>query len=467
MPIEIRLPRLGWSMEEGTFLGWRKEPGAKVAVGEALFELEGEKAAQDIESVDAGILFVHNEAPTPGTVLAVGSLLGYLLQPGESTPSGENTPSNGSIQSGGSHPDALQASSIAEVSTISVAGPSARRLARTLDVDLSEVVGTGKRGRIVREDVETAATKQTTSTPKISPRAKRVAEKLRVDWKSLHGTGSSGRIREADVRAAYELVDLSSSVSGQFNHSKHGLASQPSADQFELVSLSPRRKLIAERLRTSRDRTTPVTLTTSMDVTNLVALRDQFKAASSTRTDSPVPSYSDIIACLVASQLRVHRKLAATWDRSNLNLHLPKDDSIHIGIAVDTAEGLVVPVVSDVGSKSLLDVSRETKVLIDRARKGTLKAVEMQGGCFSISNLGAFGIDAFTPIINYPEVAILGLGAIRSQLRLDRNGSAVSFESMVLSLTFDHAAMDGAPAAAFLRDLAFAMTSPAAHLLLK
>jgi pyruvate dehydrogenase E2 component (dihydrolipoamide acetyltransferase) len=391
-------------MEEGIFQGWRKQSGDHVAVGDPLFELEGEKALQEIESVDAGILYIPEECPQPGSVVKVGSLLGYLLLQGDPIPIARSN------------------------NDLTEAGQSTREVSKSAAIEKD---------------------KPRTATPVASPRAIRVATELGIDWTQLHGTGRSGRIRESDVRDACDIRHLEPTAQTDSENSA-GVR----------IALSTRRKQIAERLRLSRQRTIPVTLTTSIDATNLVAVRTQFKSANA----SNVPAYTDIVACLVARVLLRHPTMAARWERDHESLLQPVNQVIDISIAVDTPEGLLVPVIRDVGRKSLRDVTSESRSLIEQARNGSLTAVQMQGGFFTITNLGAFGIHAFTPVINYPEVAILGLGTIHREPVVMPDGVIVARDRMTLSLTFDHAAMDGAPAAGFLRDISTAIENPAAHL---
>lgn len=388
MAYEIRVPRLGWSMEEGKFIGWLKSPGEEVSEGDALFELENEKSLEQIPAIDSGTLVIPADSPAPGSVVAVGAILGFLVSQGEAVP-------------------VIASSAVSSMEPCEV-GPVVEPVVDRVRVD----------------------------KPVSSPRARRVAGELGVDWKTLSGTGRDGRIREADVRGA---------VAGRGVH-------EP---------LSPRRRAIAERLRTSLDRAIPVTVTSRADATHLNALRSQFKAAEATVT----PSFNDIVCCLVAKVLRRHPRMAARWDDGRRGLIPMLPDQIGIGIAVDTSEGLLVPVVKDVAGKSLMEVARESRRLIELARLGRLSASEMSGGVFTITNLGGFGIDAFTPVINPPEVAILGLGLIRREPVVLDQDRVVARDRITLSLTFDHAAVDGAPAAAFLRDVAAAIENPAASLL--
>ena len=453
MPNEITIPRLGWSMEEGVFVRWLKEDGDVVQQGDPLFELEGEKAVQEIEAVDAGILQIPANGPPPGSVIKVGTVVGYLVAGGEDM-----------LDAPTPRPHTVEHSEIGvDANLPPAAAPSVRRLARELDVLLSDVKGTGRGGRILADDVQrvqveavpsaassTVDTKHTSSRESSlvsSPRARRVALESGIDWTGLVGSGANGRIREVDVRtAAQDASQTNEAVPG---------------DHFgQRVPLSNRRRSIAQRLMASRQQTVPVTLTTRADATNLVNLRDQFKAS---RGSVPIPSYQDIITKLVASTLTQHPLLAGRWDEDEIVI--PTQNELHLGMAVDTNDGLLVPVIRNVANLSLMDLATKSRQLVEQARAGKLTAADMQGSVFTITNLGAFGIEAFTPIINVPEAAILGLGAINlAPVALD-DGQIVSRQQITLSLTFDHRILDGAPAARFLQDVVLAITNPSALLL--
>jgi pyruvate dehydrogenase E2 component (dihydrolipoamide acetyltransferase) len=438
MAHEIVIPRLGWSMEEGTFVGWLKRDGDVVRRGEAVFELEGEKASQEIEAVDEGILRIPANAPQPGSVLKIGTVIGYLVAPGEPTP--------GPIQ-----PPPGAAPNRAHAAMPPAAAPSVRRLARELGVELSGIEGTGPGGRILSADVERASSvrgrgepaKRSSVAAVASPRAKRVAAELGIDWTRLSGTGAGGRIREQDVRAATAQRTSPANENGERRR-----------------PLSSRRRVIARRMLASRQQTVPVTLTTRADATNLVELRERHKSVGGATL---IPSYQDIIIKIVAEVLKRHRLLAARLDENAIVF--PADEELHVGMAVDTDEGLLVPVLQNVGSTSLIQVAAQSRSLIERARAGTLAAADMQGAVFTITNLGAYGIDAFTPIINAPESAILGLGAIRREPVVLDDGQIVARSQLTLSLTFDHRIVDGAPAARFLQTLVAAIANSTPWLL--
>lgn len=445
MAQEIIIPRLGWSMEEGTFVAWLKSDGDFVKRGDALFELEGEKATQEIEAVDEGVLRIPITGPKPGSVHKVGAVIGYLVAANDSIPGLANPLQQVNVEA------------INEADSI-VASPSVRQLARKVGVQLSQVKATGPRGRILQGDVHQAKSilSENAQEPVISdvskmlsqqvasPRARRLASSLGIDWKLLIGSGAGGRIRECDVKAA--STNLTSPIT--------------TAGKAQRIPILKKRKLIAQRLVASRQLTVPVTLTTKADATNLVNLRNQFKSTNGTH---PIPSFQDIITKLVAEVLKEHMFLAGRWDEDVIVL--PAHHELHIGMAVETEDGLLVPVIRNVAGLNLRDVAVQSKSLVQQAREGKITAAQMQGGVFTITNLGAFGIDSFTPVINYPEAAILGLGAIRKEPVFLDDGKVVAQLQLALSLTFDHRIVDGAPAARFLQALVSAIVNPSAFLL--
>ena len=489
MAHEIVIPRLGWSMEEGTFVGWLKKDGDLVRRGEAVFELEGEKASQDVEAVDEGILRIPPTGPQPGSLLKVGAVVGYLVAAGEPTPGVAASPQTDSPM-------------LADSPLPPAAAPSVRRLAREAGIALSQLAGTGPGGRVMPADVhraslspalgatgeglrspvflkDTGGLKQPPVAPGAqsafaSPRARRVASELAIDWTRLSGTGARGRVRESDVRVAAARGARAQSATASQSSEKPCeqqdnttsallVPRRPSSGTVSLgqrLPLTSRRRVIAQRMVASRQQTVPVTLTTKADATNLVNLREQFKSVGGSKS---TPSYQDIITKLVVEILKRHPLLAGRWDEDAIVL--PADDELHLGMAIDTEDGLLVPVIRNVGGLSLTELAGQSRRLTDQARAGRLVAADMQGGIFTITNLGAFGIDAFTPIINFPEVAILGLGAIRREPVVLDDGQIAARQQLTLSLTFDHRIIDGAPAARFLQDVVNSIANPSAWLL--
>lgn len=375
MPIEITIPRVGWSMEEGNFAGWLKQNGERVSAGDALFSVESEKVTLDVESLDAGILYLPADTPEIGAVVCVGQRIGFLLAPGEAEP----------------EPSFKTPVAVASQTPIlRELLPAPEREARNL----------------------------------ITPRARRIAAELGVDPALVSGSGRGGRIREADVRAA---VDKRSS----------GAKSIP---------VGTLRRTIAKRMMDSLRNTAPVTLTSRADATALVGLRNQWKLASAT---GAAPTYTDIIAKLVAIALENHPVMGGRWENDCIVLQL----QTNIGIAVDTSKGLLVTVLRDVATIGLDNLAYRSRELIEAARNGRSRSEDLIGGNFTITNLGGFGVDAFTPIINFPETAVLGLGAIRKEPVVMSTGEIAVQDRITLSLSFDHRVVDGAPAARFLQEI--------------
>ncbi len=377
-------------MDEGTFGEWLKRDGESVAPGDPLFTLESEKALQEIESVDGGVLHILTGGPQEGDTVKVGARIGWLLAAGEQPP--EEGGAAEAAESGVSAPKTHDVQPAAPQRSHEPASPAGGRL-------------------------------------KISPRAARVAAELGVEARTITGSGRDGRIREADVRAA------------------SGRGSAASGADAAVSKLSGLRRTIAERMSRSHRETAPVTLTTQADGEALVALRQRLKAGGS--SSDTIPSYQDIIISELAAALREDSLLNSRWTDSGP----VQPDGVHIGIAVDTPEGLLVPVIRHADRMHLRGLASATRDLIERARSRRCTGDELSGGTFTVTNLGGFGIDAFTPVINLPECAILGIGAIRRVPVVMDDGGISARHRLTLSLTFDHRIADGAPAARFLQSL--------------
>jgi len=429
MAIEVVVPRLGWSMDEGTFGEWLKRDGEFVKAGQALFVLEGEKSAQDIESFDEGILRIPADGPRPGDTVKVGQVLAFLVQAGEAPP--------------------FDAASTATVAGGKDAKPPATAGESTHGKSPAAAVAAVVAGGFATSGAALKAAPAHTPRVIASPRARRRAAQMGIDVTTLHGSGRTGRIRERDVLGAGAIPQATSGAAND--------AAAISSDAPRTLAVSRLRQTLAARMLAGATETAPVTLTMRCDATNLVSLRSQFRAAGS--TGQIAPDYNDIIVKLTATALERHPIMTARWaDRE-----IVFAEGMHLAIAVDTDAGLVAPVVRDANRKTLRQVGEQIRELAGRARDGKLSADEMQQGVFTITNLGAFGVDAFTPIINLPQVAILGVGAIvREPAVVD--DQIVIRDRLTLSLTFDHRVVDGAPAARFLKDLRQGIEQPGAWL---
>jgi pyruvate dehydrogenase E2 component (dihydrolipoamide acetyltransferase) len=437
--IEVLLPRLGWTMEEGTFVEWLKSDGDVVAPGDVLFTVESDKSLNEVESFDAGVLRIPAGSPAqPGARVPVGAVLAYIVGEGERLPTaddGRRTTDDGRQTTD----DGRQTTDDVRRSRIS---PRARRVAQELGVEWSGLRGSGSSGRIVERDVraaaQTAAGRSLASlgtgspTANASPLARKRAAELGVDLAVLSQKLGSKRIDRADVeRAASEATPA---------------VQAPAVSQAEnRTPLSNMRRVIAERMATTMRTVAPVTLTTHVDASELVRLRAQLKADATAQ----VPTINDLLMRIAAQALTEHPVMNARFDGDAI----VNQAAVHIGLAVDTERGLLVVVLRDVQDKTLGQIVSGTTQLIERARAGRSAPDELRGGTFTITNLGMYEIDAFTPIVNLPECAILGVGRIApQQVVIDAAAEKVAIRQMMtLSLTFDHRLVDGAPAARFLQ----------------
>ncbi len=387
---EVVMPRLGLTMTEAKITEWLKPEGAWVEKGEILFVLEHEKATLEIESPASGRL--HILVPVERAV-PILTPIAVLESSGEA----------GIIKD-----ERMRAT------------PKARKLARQQGLPLQGLAGSGVRAMVVVADVQAAL--QSQSAVKASPLAQKVAQEMGVALTSVTGSGPRGQVMRRDVEKA---------VSGP---------ARPTTAP-ELGALPGLRGIIARRLSASWAERPQVTLTTEADATSLVALRQQVEAEWKLKV-----SYNAFLIKLVARALQEHPYINAQLTASGIQT-LPE---INIGLAVDTERGLLVPVLQDAGSKSFFEIQEELEPLTQRALEGRSLPDDLTGGTFTLTNLGTYDIDAFTPVINPPECAILGVGRILPR-PVGLNGQIVLREMMALSLSFDHRLVDGAPAARFLQ----------------
>jgi pyruvate dehydrogenase E2 component (dihydrolipoamide acetyltransferase) len=448
MAVEVTLPRQGWSMEEAAFVEWLKKDGDAVKSGDPLFSVETDKTVQEIESLDDGVLRIPPDGPRKGDMVHVGAVVGYLVQPGETIPFDKPQTAREDARPPKSAPSSAQMKGetpprppTVESAPQTVCPPSSVLRSPPSDPRPSALASSGG----------------TRPAAPVSPRAARKALQQGVDLRGVKGSGAGGRIRERDVIAA-----------------PRGAATKPFAAQASMpplprsagplpegrdVPLSGLRRTIAQRMVASKTLTAPVTLTTKTNATALVSLREKFKVFAT--PDEPAPSYNDMVLLLVAAVLKEHPMLNAQWADDRIVV----PSAINIGLAVDTPDGLLVPVVHDVPSLSLKQMAVRTSDLIARARSRAVTTEEMTGGTFTVSNLGGMGIDGFTPIINHPECAVLGLGRIFREPTIE-GGQLVLRSYIWLSLTFDHRIVDGASAARFLESVRRAIENPATRLAL-
>ncbi len=430
MATQIIMPKLGMAMTEGTVVKWLKQDGEEVAKGEPIVVVMSQKITYTVEAPASGILRI---VASPKETRPVGGVIGFILAPGEPMPEVEMAPPPSpkavAVEAPAAAPAPPPPPSLEAPREIR-ASPAARRLARELGVDISRIRGTGPEGRITEADVRAYYEQQQVQA---TPLARRIAEEEGLDLSQIQGTGPGGRITEEDVLRALERRKV------------------PIAAPPKVIPFAGMRQAIAERMMESLHSMAQLTLTVKADVTELVGLREVLSQRWETRL-----SYTDFLIKAVALALREHPILNSTLVGEEIVIH----DEIHIGVAVALEDGLIVPVVRNADRKSLLEIHQTVQDIAERARKGTLSVDEVTGSTFTITNLGMYGIDAFTPIINPPEVAILGVGRIFEEL-VPVGGQIALRSRMVLSLTIDHRVVDGAPGAAFLQTVTRFLEHPA------
>ncbi|REJ26542.1 MAG: branched-chain alpha-keto acid dehydrogenase subunit E2 [Bacillaceae bacterium] len=438
MAKEIFMPKLSSTMEVGTLLQWFKEEGESVDIGEPLFEIMTDKINIEVEAYDRGILL--KKYFQPDDQIPVNQVIGYIGEPGEKVPDEPPALSEESNEQSGekteqseTNEDAVEVKSNENGKVR--ATPAARRLAKEAQVDLRNIVGSGPKGRIHLKDVKQYLETEK-AQPKASPLARKIAEHENIDLKALQGSGAGGKVMKQDVINAIQ-------------------ASSQKAQQPEVrKKLSGLRKVVADRMVQSAFTAPHVTLASDIDMTKAIEMRTALLPVVEKQTGFRL-TYTDIIIKAVGTALSRFPEV---------NVHLEHDEIIYknevnVGVAVAVKDGLMVPVIKQVEQKGLAAICAEAKDLSKRAREQKLRPDELKGSTFTISNLGMYPIDVFTPIINQPEIAILGVGRTQEKTVVV-NGEIVIRPMMTASLSFDHRVIDGAPAAEFLAEVKRILENP-------
>ncbi len=455
MATEIVLPQWGMEMQDGTIVKWLKQEGDPVVEGEPIVEVETAKIQTELESTATGIL--AHIMVAEGTIVPVRGLLAIVADPGEDVPRPSSPSQIGTAgvssppsQAGAAAPsvDSAVTSPPAQDGARVQVVPAARRLAQERGVDIGQVRGTGPRGRIMIADVEQAietaspvATVTTVSQDpprtgdslrqkiqvQVVPAARRLARERGIDLTQVPGTGPMGRILLADVEQTVQTP-------GQ----------APDRAIPKTVRIEGMRRTIATRMLQSVQTMAQVTLTTEANVTDAMALRAGISRQWTEQNLSPL----HLAVKASARALKEHPRLNAIQGEEQVQLM----DEVNIGVAVSLSEGLITPVIRNADEKTLAQIAGEARDLASKTREGRARPEDVTGGTFTISNLGAFDVDAFTPIINPPQVAILGVGRVVEKPVI-LEGEMAKGAMMYLSLTFDHRVVDGAPAAEFLQKL--------------
>ncbi|HEY3142245.1 MAG TPA: dihydrolipoamide acetyltransferase family protein [Acidimicrobiales bacterium] len=424
--IEVPMPKLSMTMEEGELITWRKGEGDQVRAGEVICEVNSDKVEMEVESPADGTLVRH--AAAEGDIVPVGApiatlateaedLLGGLLGPtddGAGAAPAAEAPTSTAAPAG--PPDTTTAPAPSAAGPKPVV-PAARRRAAELGVDLAAVTGTGRDGLVRVGDVEAAAVRSGAAPVR-------------------EAAAAGGGLAPAAVQAPVAAVGLDGEV--------------------EELPLSSMRRVVARRLVESVQSTPHFYLTITVDAQALVGFRAELNRQVQARGEDLKVSVNDLVVKACAVLLRANPELNVSWGGDRLLRHR----RVHVGIAVALEGGLIVPVIRDADQKSLTQVAREAKGLIGRARAGRLAAGELSGGTFTVSNLGMFGIDQFTAVINPPEAAILAVGAALAEPVATAAGGVVVHQRMRLTLSIDHRALDGATGAGFLQQLKGVLEHP-------
>ncbi len=415
MAIYIEMPKLSDTMTEGTLLKWRKNEGDKVEAGDVLAEIETDKATMEMEAFDDGIL--HQHIVAAGGKAAVGEKIGLLLTKGEAPPA-----------AGAPIPDSPRTAS-AKADTISEA-PAAKASAAA-----------------------PAASPATSGARiKASPLAKKVAVEKGVELSTLTGTGPGGRIIAKDVQSAQPATARSAAPAA--------IAATPAGEGDQRIPLSGMRRVIAERLLASKSTIPHFYLNVEMDAGPLMKFRADANAASEAAGGAKLTVNDFVLKAVVAAAVKVPAVNASFAGDAIIQY-----GSVHLSVAIAVEDGLVTPVIRDAQKRTLREISEAVKDLATRARGKKLKPEEYAGGTITVSNLGSYGIDSFSAIINPPQALIIGVGAVVKKPVVNAKGEIVVGQRVNISLSADHRVVDGAVGAQYLAELRKLIESPALMLL--
>jgi len=443
MPVEVIMPMLGMAQETGKVVRWLKRPGDTVRKGEPIVEIETDKVTVEIEAPASGVL--RDVTANEGDVVPVGHTIALITAAGEAASAAAAMPvmpaasaaATGSLPAppapGGASAGAVKAS------------PLARRIAEQHGVDLGRVKTAS--GRIEKADVlayvesrrpTAGGNGQAARLAAASPKARRLAAERGLDVGALRGSGPGGAVLADDVPAAARPAAMAA----------------PSAPREGAPSVGTVWRIMAERMTTSWTTAPHFYLVREVNVTRLASWLDQARKQTGAHV-----TYTDLLIKLVAAAISRHPRVNASWKDGTI----VQGSEINVGLAVAIDDGLVVPVIHRADTVQLPELAARRADVVSRAQAGKLRPADIQGGGFTISNLGMFGVDAFSAIVNPPQAAILAVGRIADRV-VALNGQPVVQPTLVLTLSCDHRALDGARAAQFLGTLADLVEEPLALL---
>jgi pyruvate dehydrogenase E2 component (dihydrolipoamide acetyltransferase) len=428
----VRMPKMSDTMTEGVIAKWHKKVGDKVKTGDLIAEIETDKATMEFESYQEGVLLYRGVEE--GQAAPVDGILAVLGKEGED----------------------YQALLNAETSKAPAQNVEVKKETKPAQAAPMKVVDSPTPKPAVKaapapQAMKTAAPVSTDSRLKASPLAKKLSTEKGIDLSAVQGSGENGRIVKRDIEW-YKPGSAGKSSAPKV--SKQEAIRLPESfiteESSEEVAVSQMRKTIARRLAESKFSAPHFYLTIDIDMDNAVSTRESINASMATKI-----SYNDLVIKAAAFALRVHPKVNSSWlgDTMRINHH------VHIGVAVAVEDGLLVPVIRFADSKPLTEINAEVKMLAQKAKDKKLQPSDWEGNTFTISNLGMYGIEDFTAIINPPDACILAVGAIRQEAVV-KNGSIVPGNRMKVTLSCDHRVVDGATGSEFLKTFKGLMENP-------
>jgi pyruvate dehydrogenase E2 component (dihydrolipoamide acetyltransferase) len=439
------MPKVDMDQETGTLVEWLKQEGEQIEKGELLFVMETDKVAIEIEAPASGIL--DGILAEPGQEVPIAQVIGYILAPGEELP--EEVAAQAVPTADETEAPIFVAPPTEPIKQVDVSvTPLAKKLASESGVDLAMISGSGPRGKVTKKDVEAAIPPLVgEGDGKIyaTPAARRIARENGITLSRVRGSGPKGRVQAADVLSAADTVPAAAPVS---------------RGEVEVVPLRGMRRTIAQRMTASYQTTPHITFTTRIDMSRFMDSKTQLNEKAEKSGKERISATAMFVKA-VAVVLTRHPWLNSSFHEEEIHLHR----DINIGVAVALPEGLIVPVVHNADQKSIAQIGVEVNDLSTRAREGGLVPSEVSRSTFTISNLGPFGVEQFSAIINPPNAAILAIGATQHEVVPDENEQIVTKPIMHMTLSADHRVVDGAIAAYFLADLKEALEKPLYFLL--
>ncbi len=466
MPTAIIMPKFEMAQETGKVAAWLKAEGDVIKKGDAILEVETDKLNQEVEAEADGIL--AGLTARAGDVVPIGKTIGYILKPGEALP--------GAAPATPAAPETQPAAGRAAAG----ASPLALRLAESLGVDPGAVTGTGPRGQVTREDVETYAAAQQTAAAagagkvRAVPAARRLARELGVDLQRVTGTGPEGRIQPEDVRALAEGASPSVASFDGSTELAEASGLRPSAEDApsaishppsaisptpairRLVPLTNIRRTIAERMTASVREAPQFNISVETDMTRALAIVEDLRGADSAGHGQPRITLTALLVKACAWTLSQHPGVNAAYQDDQI----AEWAEVNIGVATAIDAGLIVPVIRQADALGMAAIAARLADLTVRARENRLKLEDLQSGTFTVSNLGMFGIDQFTAILNPPQAAILAVGRVAKRTVVTTDDRIEVRPMTTLTLTADHRVLDGATAARFLAALQRVLEHP-------